>query len=418
MGWLQSMFTPIASAMGFEPRTDARLERMWAGGGGAVSLSGQLVTSDTALQLWSVQAVLAALDPVSTLPLMIFERLDGDRRQVARDHRLFRLLHGQPNARQTAQEYRSEQERHLAWYRNAYAIIHPADDGGPVGALELVHPKRCTKVERGSDGRIYYTFRNVAPQTGETVYRDDQVHHIRKAPLTEDGLRGLPMWETARETLGRALAVEQFGATYFANGGSGGGVLKHPGNFKTKEDEDSFLESWRAGGTGLNRHRDRLLKFGVEYAPFTINNEEAQFLETKKQLGYEVAALWNMPPHRVGMLERATNNNIEQQSIEYVMYGLGPDIAATEQALERDLLIGEDRERYFIEINVAGILRGDIKTRWAAYFQGRQGGWLSVNDVRRLENMDPIGAAGDDYTPLSQSPAARGAAEETPDDAA
>lgn len=377
----------------------------WGGAGGAPTLAGQYVTADTASQLWSVQAVMAALSPISTLPVAVFERLGGDRRRAATEIPVSHMLRKRPNFRQTWQEFRDEQERALAWWRNSYAIIHPAADGGPVGELEAVHPSRKQSIERGTDGWVYYTFRNLAPAMGSTTYREDQVHHVRKAPLTVSGLEGVPVWETGRETFGRALAVEQFGATFFANGGSGGGVLEHPGNFKSKDDQDDFLRTWREGGTGLNRHRDRLLKFGLKYTPFSVANDEAQFLETKKQLGYEVAALWNMPPHRVGMLERSTNNNIEQQSIEFVMYALGPDIAATEQAMERDLLVGAEQDRYFIEFNVAGLLRGDIKARYAAYMQGRQGGWLSINDVRRFENLDPIGTEGDDYTPLAKSPA-------------
>lgn len=407
MNWWQRALTPLAASAGFEPRRDVTGERLWTGGEGGVALSGVYVSAESGQQHWAVQAVMAALaGPVSTLPLMVFERLDGDRRRPARDHPLFDVLHRRPNGRQTAQEYRDDQERHLAWWRNAYARIVPDADGGPVGALEPIHPSRVLEVRQGADGHIYYKIQRLAPDAGHDTLRDDEIHHIRKAPLTLDGLRGRPVWETARETIGRALAVEEFGALFFANGGAGGGVLKHPGDFRTKEDEASFLSSWRSGGTGRNRHRDRLLKFGVEYTPFQVRNDEAQFLETKKQAGYELAGIWNMPPHRAGMLERATNNNIEQQSLEFVMYALGPDLAAFEQAMSRDLLIGADRDRYFIEFNVAGLLRGDLKGRWTAYFQGRQGGWLSINDVRRLENMDPIGPEGDVYeTALNMKPA-------------
>jgi HK97 family phage portal protein len=406
MGLLHRMMAPLAAAAGFEPRRpDIDDPRLW-GGISAVSLAGQIVTCDTGLQHWAVQAVLEALaGPISSLPLMVFERLDGDKRRPAPEHSLWGVLHDGVG-RLTSQERRDEQMRHLGWWRNSYDIIVPADDGGPVGRLEPVHPRRVTRVERGTDGWVYYWINRLAPGIGFDVYREDMIHHVRKAPLTEDGLRGRPMWETARETIGRAQAVEAFGALFFANGSHGGEILKHPGNFKTKEDEASFLESWRAGGSGANRHRARLLKFGVDVSTSEITNEDSQFLESKKQAGYEIAAQWNMPPHRVGMLERATNNNIEQQAIEYVTYALGPWIVADEQAKRRDLLVGSDRDRYFVEYNVAGLLRGDLKARWAAYFQGRQGGWLSVNDVRRLENMDPIGPQGDVYeSALNMKPA-------------
>ncbi len=368
-----------------------------------------MVTQDTAIEHWAVRACIEALaGPVSTLPMMVFRRLDGDKREVARDHPLFKVLHSRPNRRQTAQEFRDEQQRHLSVWRNCYSRILPAEDGGPIGELEPIHPARVLEVKRRDDGWVYYKVTRLKPATGHDWLREDEVWHIRKAPLTEDGLRGRPVWETDKETIGKALAVDLFGSLFFANGGSGGGVIEHPGSFKTKEDMDRFLEAWRASSTGFNRHKDRLLLHGVKYQQGGVRNDEAQFLETKKQVGYEVASIWNMPPHRVGMLERATNNNIEQQSIEFVMYTLAPWIAAWEQAAARDLLIGDEADEYFIEINVAGLLRGDIKTRWAAYALGRQWGWLSIDDIRRLENMDPLGPerGGDDHlTPLNMVPA-------------
>ncbi len=399
MNLMQRLVSGLASGVGLQASAgDMQPNRDFPQDIGAPSLAGIHVSDVNGSKHWAVRACQEALaGPISTLPFMVFERLDGEKRRPARGHPLFNVLHSRPNRRQTAQEFRDEQQRHLAWWREAFSIIRPSSDGYPVGELDPVHPSRVWRVARGSDGWVYYWINRLSPATGYDVFREDEILHIRKAPLTRDGLRGVPVWETDGETIGKALAVEQFGALYFANGGAGGGVLEHPGNFRTKEDEQSFLQSWRAGGTGANRHKDRLLKFGVKYSRNDVQNDEAQFLETKKQAGYEVASIWNMPPHRVGMLERATNNNIEQQSIEFVVYTLAPWIAAWEQAASRDLLIGEDRDRFFIEFNVAGLLRGDLKTRWAAYATGRQWGWLSVNDILRLENMNPIGDQGDVY---------------------
>jgi HK97 family phage portal protein len=399
MNVLQRMVSGVAQAVGLQAGLSPTGDRGWSNTAIGVATTAGLYVDDTSgAKHWAVRASQEALaGPISTLPFMVFERLEGDKRRPAREHPLFKVLHSRPNRRQTAQEFRDEQQRHLAWWRNAYAIIRPAGDGYPVGELETVHPSRVWRVERGTDGWVYYWINRLAPATGYDVFREDDILHLRKAPLTRDGLRGVPVWESDGETIGKALAVEQFGALYFANGGAGGGVLEHPGNFRSKEDEQSFLDAWRAGGTGSNRHKDRLLKFGVKYSRNTVQNDEAQFLETKKQAGYEVASIWNMPPHRVGMLERATNNNIEQQSIEFVVYTLAPWISAWEQGATRDLLIGQDQDRFFIEFNVAGLLRGDLKTRWAAYATGRQWGWLSVNDILRLENMNPIGEQGDVY---------------------
>lgn len=418
MNIVQRAVSVMASAAGLSTTTrDAGNDRWWVPPSPA-TMAGEIVNAATARQHWAVRACEEALaGPISTLPMQVFERLDGDRRRVVRDHDAYRLLHQRPNRRQTAQEFRDEQQRHLGFYRNAYARIVPATDGGPLGSLEPIHPCRVNRVYRRGD-RVLYEVRRLEPETGTDTYSDEEIWHIRKAPLTDDGLMGRPVFDTDRETLAKAMAVERFGALYFSNGGSGGGVIKHPGNFKTKQDQEDFLSAWRSGGSGLNRHRDRLLLHGIDYTPFSVQNDEAQFLETKKQCGYEVASIWNMPPHRVGMLERATNNNIEQQSIEFVMYTLAPWIAAWEQAAARDLLIGEDADRYYVEINVAGLLRGDLKARWESYAKGRQWGWLSVNDVRRLENMDPIGPDGDIYeSPLNMTPVGTSPGEDAPEPA-
>ena len=378
------------------------------GGHYGINLSGQAVTGDSVQQLDVVGAVLERLGgTISALPMMVFERTGPTTRRVASEHPLYKILHRSPNWRVTAQEFRDEQARHLALWRNCYARILPdPETGAPVGSLEIIHPNRVQRVAMGSDGRVYYTVRRLESGGAQSdTFRDDEIWHIRKAPLTEDGLKGKPVWETSRETLAYAQAVHQFGALYFKNGGSGGGVIKHPGSFKSSADRDAFMEGWRSGGVGLNRHKDRLLQFGLDYQPFSVKNDEAQFIESKKNAGQAVCRIFNMPPHMAGILDNATFSNIEQQSIEFVVYTLAPHVCAWEQAAGRDLLIGADQDRYFVELNVAGLLRGDIKTRYAAFAQGRQWGWFSANDIRRFENLDPIGPGGDAYlVPLNMSP--------------
>ena len=370
----------------------------------SVSAAGVSVTADNAFSLDVVQSVMGRLGgTVSTLPMMVFKRGADGSRAPAKDHALYKLLHDRPNRFQTAQEYKSEKTIHLAFWRNAYDIIHPGPMGEPFGELEQVHPKRLKRITQ-LGGRRFYTFANLGAP-GDTTYRDDQVWHIRMAPLTDDGLRGKAVFETSRDTFGRALAVETFGSQYFANGGSGGGVLEHPGQFKDKEEEGRFLSTWRSAGGGSNRHKDRMLLNGVKYNRQAVQNDEAQFLETLKEVSIKLCRLWNMPPHMAGILDKATFSNIEQQSTEFVVYTLAPYLVAIEQAASRDLLLGDDRDGFFVEFNVAGLLRGDFKTRMQGYAWGRQWGWLSVNDICRLENMPTIGPAGDVYlVPLNMSP--------------
>jgi HK97 family phage portal protein len=392
--------------------------RMW-GGVEFGSRAGQLVTRESGLQHDVVQAVLERMGgAIGQLPMMVMERVGDNGKRPATDHPLYKILHRTPNARQPHFEFFSEQERHVAWERNAYSRIVPDPvTGAPIGSLEILHPKRLQTIAMGPDGKVYYTFRRL-DRTGQTdTWSEDEIWHVRKPPLTDNGLMGKAVYHTARETIGYAMAVREFGALYFKNGGGGGGIITHPSNFKTAEDRDAFLESFRSGSTGLNRHKDRLLLFGINYTPGNVKNDEAQFIESKREANVDVCRVWSMPPHMAGIMDKATFSNIEQQSIEFVIYTLGPDVAAWEQSASQTLLIGEDQDRYFIEINVNALLRGDFKTRYAGYALGRQWGFLSANDVRRFENLEPIGPDGDRYlVPMNMSPTgAPGADDETTD---
>lgn len=379
---------------------------------GLQARSGVPVTSASVLQLDVVQAVLENIGgAISTLPVVVFRRAEDGTRTIDRAHPLHTLLNDRPNRWQTAQEFKDDAIRHLAFHRNAYARI-VGEGAVPVAALEPIHPERVTRIERDGQGRTYYTVAGLGGAPAE-ILRDDLMWHLRRAPLTVDGLRGLSVVETGRETFGRAIGVREYGDDFFANGGASGGVLEHPGRFADKAAQDQFLETWREGGTGRNRHRDRLLLNGVKYSPLSVKNNEAQFLETIANSDIQVCRLWNMPPHRIGILDRATLSNIEQQSIDYVVYTLAPWICGFEQGAERDLAFDLDGAGgVSVEINVAGLLRGDLTARYKAYAQGRQWGWLSVNEIRKLENMNSIGGDGDTYL----QPKNMGDAADGPDD--
>jgi HK97 family phage portal protein len=381
---------------------------------GTWSVAGVRVTEQKVSQLGAVQAVRYGLSSaMSSLPVMVFRRGKNGARQPLPDHPLSILLGRRPNDRQTPAEFIGEISWHLSYWRNAYCRVVPGDDptepNYAAGELEIIHPRRLTRVERRADGYIYYTFNS--PQTivqGQalqpTTYREDEVWHLSGNPLTEDGLLGQPIWESAREVFGRAIAVHEYGDIWFFNSGQTGGIIKHPGNFKDKEDKAQFLETWRSSGADRNRHRDKLLTHGADYTPLKVTNAEAQLLETEKQSDVDVFGLWSYPPHHAGRLDRATFSNIEQQSLDFVVYGLTPVAIAIEQAAERDLLLDNADNSLFVEFNFAALLRGDLRSRYQAYLIGRQGEWLSANDIRRAENMSPrTDEGGDDYkNPLTK----------------
>jgi HK97 family phage portal protein len=414
MGYFANLF---AAAVGLEPRPNPFDERLWSPNGGneGVSRAATYVSADSIQQLDAVAACLTALaGPLSTLPIAVFEKDEVDAstggeqpgelpenddsyNALVPDHPLAKLFNSKPNARQTGQEFKDEMFRHLAIWRNAYAVMTQNRETGEIAALDLINPMRVSKVEKSTTtGKIEYTVNRLG-EVGSDVLTQDIVWHVRMAPLTINGLQGRPVYETQREVFGRALAVKEYGSDWFRNSGQSGGVLEHPGSFKSIEDRDKFMEGWRSKTLGLNRHSDRLLQFGVKYNPITVQNDQAQFIETDREAALAICRIWNIPPHRAGILDRATFSNIEQQGLDFVTYSIAPFISAFEQSAWLNLIIDPaDQARMMVKIDVSALLRGDIKTRFAAYASGRQWGWLSVNDIRRLENQKPI-PDGDRY---------------------
>ena len=193
-----------------------------------------------------------------------------------------------------------------------------------------------------------------------------------------------------------SMAAEDYGASFFANGATPGGVLEHPGIVK---DPERLRESWRSQFSGKNSHSIAVLEEGMTFKPMSIPPDEAQFLETRKFQIDEIARIFRVPPHMVGDLEKSSFSNIEQQSLEFVKYTLNPWVARWEQSLAHALLLPREKQQYVVKFNVDGLLRGDYQSRMNGYAIGRQNGWLSSNDIRELENMNRIPAeeGGDEY---------------------
>jgi len=201
----------------------------------------------------------------------------------------------------------------------------------------------------------------------------------------------------AKNAIGMAIACEEYGAKFFANGAQPGGVLEHPGTIK---DPQRVRESWQRsfGGSG-NANKIAVLEEGMKYTPIAISPEQAQFLETRKFQINEIARIFRVPPHMVGDLEKSSFSNIEQQSLEFVKYTLDPWVIRWEQSIMRSLLSPEEKKTYYVKFNLEGLLRGDYQSRMNGYAIGRQNGWMSANDIRELENLDriPTEEGGDLY---------------------
>ncbi len=277
----------------------------------------------------------------------------------------------------------------LLW-GNAYAQIIRDGAGRVIGLYPLL-PNRMD-VERDEKGQLYYVYSRDTDENpnfrgnGDFILKKDEVLHI--PGLGFDGLVGYSPIAMAKNAVGMTLACEEYGASFFANGANPGGVLEHPGVLK---DPGKVRESWNSVYRGTtNAHKVAVLEEGMKYHQIGIPPEEAQFLETRKFQLNEIARLYRIPPHMIGDLDKSSFNNIEQQSLEFVKYTLDPWVIRWEQALQKALLLPGEKGKYFVKFNLDGLLRGDYKSRMEGYATGRQNGWFSTNDIREMENMNPI----------------------------
>lgn len=354
------------------------------------SSSGKNVNEMSAMQMTAVYSCVRILaEAVAGLPLHLYRYTDDGGKEKAVDHSLYILLHDEPNPEMSSFVFRETLMTHLLLWGNAYAQIIRNGKGEVIGLYPLM-PNRMS-VERDANGRLYYSYtrsNDEAPTVkGTTVtLRPSDVLHI--PGLGFDGLVGYSPIAMAKNAIGMAMACEEYGAKFFANGAAPGGVLEHPGTIK---DPARVRESWQTtfGGSG-NSNKIAVLEEGMKYTPIGISPEQAQFLETRKFQINEIARIFRVPPHMVGDLEKSSFSNIEQQSLEFVKYTLDPWVVRWEQSITRSLLSQDEKAGYFVKFNLEGLLRGDYQSRMNGYAIARQNGWMSANDIRELENLDRI----------------------------
>ena len=353
--------------------------------------SGKPVNERTAMQTTAVYACVRILaEAVASLPLHVYEYQDDGGKKLVHDHPLYYLLHDEPNPEMTSFVFRETLMSHLLIWGNAYAQIIRDGAGRVLGLYPLLPDKM--EVQRNDKGNIYYVYSRNSDENptfkeyGNIKLKAEDVLHI--PGLGFDGLIGYSPIAMAKNAVGMTLACEEYGASFFANGANPGGVLEHPGVLK---DPSKVRESWNSVYRGVsNAHKIAVLEEGMKYQQIGIPPEEAQFLETRKFQINEIARLYRIPPHMVGDLDKSSFSNIEQQSLEFVKYTLDPWVIRWEQSLQRSLLLPGEKGKYFIKLNVDGLLRGDYQSRMNGYAVGRQNGWFSANDIREMENMNPI----------------------------
>lgn len=362
--------------------------------------SGERVDEKSALQIATVYACVRLLaETVASLPLHLYRYTDkGDGKERATDHPLYKILYRQPNPEMTSFSFREALMTHLLLWGNAYAQIVRDGKNGVLGLYPLL-PENV-EIDRAENGELYYIYHAYTDEVPGEHDKDillmrDEVLHI--PGLGFNGLVGFSPIAMMKNSLGATLAVEKYGSAFFRNGAQPAGVLEHPGVLKDPQKiRDNWMNAY--GGAG-NAHKVAVLEEGMQYKPISLPPEDSQFLSTREFGVEEICRIFRVPPHMVQDLKRATFNNIEHQSIDFVMHTIMPWLVRIEQGIIKDVLVEEEQEEYFPKFNVDGLMRGDYQSRMNGYAVGFSNGFLSPNDIRRLENMDLIPAeeGGDDY---------------------
>ena len=367
---------------------------------GAGTATGKNVTPETSLTIAAVYACVRVIsEAVASLPLIVYERQDNGGKRRAYESPLYTLLHDSPNEVMTSFEYRETIQAHLLLYGNALSEIDYNGRGG-INQIWPLDPSKVHQVKRNGNQLFYHYER---PNHKLEWISGDKVWHLRG--LGSNGIWGYSPIQLMRQSLGISLATDEFAGRFFGNGANMSGILKHPGVL-SDEAFDRVQSSWASSYGGVsNAHKTAILEEGMGYERVSIPPEDAQFLQTRQFQVTEVARIYNVPPHKIQDLTRSTNNNIEQQSLDFVINTIRPWLVRWEQSIQQNLMLSGQRGRYFAEFLVDGLLRGDAKTRHETYAIGRQNGYYSANDVLEMENRNPIDG-GDVYlVPLNMVPA-------------
>ncbi|WP_024559560.1 phage portal protein [Franconibacter pulveris 601] len=353
------------------------------------SSSGKVVTADKAIQLSAVWACVRLLsESVSTLPLKIYERQADGSRKLAQKHPVYQLLCRRPNLEMTPSRFMLMLVASICLRGNAY--VEKRYIGNKLVSLVPLLPQ-CMVVKRLETGRLEYTY---TEDGRKRVIPEKDLMHIRGFGL--DGVCGMMPMYTGRDVFGAAMAVEESAAKIFENGLQSSGYFASK-NTLTKEQRERLRKNLSAFAGSKNAGKVMVLEADLSYQNITMNPEAAQMLETRSFGIEEICRWFRVAPFMVGHTSKQSSwaSSLEGMNLQFLTHTLRPLLVNIEQEIARCLLNGE--EDLFAEFSIEGLLRADSAGRAAYYTSALQNGWMSRNDVRRLENMPPIDG-GDIYT--------------------
>lgn len=339
-------------------------------------------------------------ETLASCPIMLYEKdSDGNRKKIS-DCAEYEVLHYAPNPDMTPFQFKEFGMTNLNLGGNFIAQKIYNSYGEIIELRPIAWDRVRIDIEKGTGRLLYYIDRRAVPKTREEIL------HI--PGLTLDGYIGITPLTYSSLTIDIGLSQDKFERNFYHNRASTSGIFEYPNELG----DDAFKrlkKDIKKNYTGLsNAGVPMILEGGGKFKEITMKLTDAQFLESKRFRIEDVCRIFRIPLHLVQDLTRSTNNNIEHQSLEFIMYTMLPWFKRWEENLNLQLLSKESRRknRYF-EFNISGLLRGDVKSRYEAYSRGRQWGWLSVNDIRRLENLNPI-PNGDIYLePLNMKEAGK-----------
>jgi HK97 family phage portal protein len=369
---------------------------MFGSSSASYAKSGVVVDPKTALSQSALRRCVTLLaESVAQLPCEVYKR-EGDQRTRAVEHPLYDILHNQPNQKDSSFEYFETGQGFLGLNGNHIALIE-RDNKANITELIPVHRDKV-QILKGNDGLPYY---HLIAENKTLPMR--MVHHVKAFSM--DGFQGLSPLQTSADAIGLSIAVEEHASKVFSNGTTLSGVIERPNDTKaisTQSGIDNVVNSFVGKHSGLrNMFSVAMLQEGMTYKQMAMNNDQAQLVEARRMSVADMSRLYGIPLSMLSESAGESYKSIEQQSLNYVIFGLMPWLKRWESAMRRDLLLPSERKKYFIEFNVAGLIRGDLKTRYEAYALGRQWGWLCVNDIRRLENLPPVEGGNTYLEPLN-----------------
>lgn len=374
---------------------------------GNATASGMRVSPQTAIAVTAMfSCALVMGQTIGMLPVHLHQRLARGQK-VAVEHPLYRVIHRRPNRWQTPFQWFQMMQWHLMLRYNAYSEIR-YDRRGHVEELVPIHPDRVT-VERftGADGVVNFRYRvrDAAMKDAagaERILVRGEVFHVRG--LTSDGVEGFSPLEAQRESIGEALAAQGFTSRFLQNDARPGGVLEWPGHFKDDEERRNFRRSWQDAQTGSNRGKTAVLEKGMTFKEIGVKNTDIQLVELRKLKAYDIASMNRMPPHKIGLMERATFTNIEHQAIEFATDTVQPWCVNWEQELANQLLLDGEQDEFYFKFAMNALLRGDAKSRSEYYGKMFQTGAMSTNDIRGLEDENPVDGGDRRFVPVNMVP--------------